>query len=230
MPLVAKVDGARLYFRWLGLSVSLLVPFISYLCMQVLYGSEQTRTRVEWGLVIHWLNLAALVFVVILMEKRPLRSIGLQRFRWWTLPLGAIAGIAIFASSPLIAKLNTVLGLTGDQGLYPFLLSLPVWLRALLVLTAGIFEEVLFRGYAIERLLEMTGSKWIAGFVTVTAFTLAHIPAVGFPHLLPVLIVSILVTLLYLWKRDLMVNVIAHIVIDGIPLLILPVLIQQGVQ
>jgi membrane protease YdiL (CAAX protease family) len=60
--------------------------------------------------------------------------------------------------------------------------------------------------------------------VTVVLFTLAHVPAVGFDHLLPVAIVSVFVTLLYLWRRDLILNMVAHATIDAIGLLLAPIL------
>lgn len=64
--------------------------------------------------------------------------------------------------------------------------------------------------------------------MTVALFTLAHIPAVGLAHLLPVFIVSMFVTLLYLWRRDLVVNVTALATIDGVALLLVPLLGHHG--
>jgi uncharacterized protein len=79
---------------------------------------------------------------------------------------------------------------------------------------------VLYRGYALERLTTIWRSKWAAAAVTVALFILAHLPVIGFAFLLPVAVVSVLVTLLYLWKRDLMV---AHSTVDGIALLLVPI-------
>ncbi len=42
------------------------------------------------------------------------------------------------------------------------------------------------------------------------------------------LAVSVLVTLLYLGKRNLVVNIVAHAVIDGIALLLLPAIARAG--
>jgi membrane protease YdiL (CAAX protease family) len=91
-------------------------------------------------------------------------------------------------------------------------------------LTAGVFEETLYRGYALERLTMIWGSKWAAAVVTVALFTLAHLPVVGIAHLLPVGIVSVFVTLLYLWRRDLILNMAAHATIDAIGLLLAPII------
>jgi uncharacterized protein len=100
---------------------------------------------------------------------------------------------------------------------------LPFILRLALVVTAGIFEEVLYRGYAIERLTTIWGSQWTAAVVTVALFILAHLPVIGFAHLPPVAVVGVLVTLLYLWRRDLILNMVAHATIDGIALLVVPI-------
>jgi len=63
-------------------------------------------------------------------------------------------------------------------------------------------------------------------------FTLAHIPARLLLNrdakLLPVFIVSVFVTLLYLWRRDLVINVVAHATIDGVGLLLAPLLGHGG--
>jgi uncharacterized protein len=58
--------------------------------------------------------------------------------------------------------------------------------------------------------------------VTVLCFVFAHVPAVGVNHILPVLVVSIFVTLLYLWRRDLVLNMVAHATIDAISILVVP--------
>jgi membrane protease YdiL (CAAX protease family) len=47
-------------------------------------------------------------------------------------------------------------------------------------------------------------------------------------HLAPIFVVSSLITLLYLWRRDLVVNMVAHATVDGIALLLAPALAHAG--
>jgi len=209
---------------YLGLVVALVLPYLTYLLVGGIFGKEQSVARVVIGMVVHWINLLAVLFVVLQLERQPLSSIGLRPWRWGTLFFGVLAGFVVLLSYPLIAMLNSRLGLTTDESLFRFLASLSFWIRLGVVLTAGFFEETLYRGYAFERITYLTGSKWLAGVVTLAAFTLMHIPAVGFVHLLPVFIVGLFVTLLYIWRRNLALNIVAHIVIDGIALLVLPAL------
>ena len=202
-----------------GLLLAFSGPLLAYALGQWIYGAEQSPGRVASGLVIHWINFAAVIAVVLYAEKRPLSSIGFRPMRWWTFPLGVAAGVVFTLLTGLIVS---AFKLGADAQLAVYLQSLPFITRVLLVVTAGVFEETLYRGYGIERLTSIFGNKWAAGVVTVALFTLAHAPAVGWSHLLPVCIVSIMVTLLYLWKRDLVVNMVAHSTVDAIALLVAP--------
>ncbi len=204
-----------------GLFVALIVPFLTFAAGRIVFGEEQSQARVVSGLVIHWVNLAALIAIVVFGERQPLASIGLRPIRWWTIPAGLFAGVAItFLSGTLVNALR----LSPDVQFVTYLQSLPFVTRLLLALTAGVFEETLYRGYALERLTMIWGNKWVAAVVTVALFTLAHLPVVGIAHLLPVGIVSVFVTLLYMWRRDLILNMAAHATIDAIGLLLAPLI------
>ena len=132
-----------------------------------------------------------------------------------------MAGIIIAIVSGLIAQ---GLRLRSDKHFVGFLQSLPLMVRVILVITAGVYEETLYRGYAIERLSRYFGGKWVAAVITVALFTCAHASAVGASQLAPIAIVAALVTLLYLWQRDLLLNMVAHATIDAFGLLIVPAL------
>lgn len=222
MPAEFPNPRAARWPTWVGLALAFLGPTLGYYALSLFFGLAETPTRLSFGLVIRWLNFAALVALVVVWERRPIASIGLRRFRWWTIPLGVAAGVAVVVATPLIVWLNRTLGLSSDQRLVALLFALAWPARAVVVLTAAVVEEALFRGYAFERLAELTGHRGAAAVVTFLAFTAAHIPAVGLPHLLPVGVVGALVTVLYLWRRDLVVNIVAHFVIDGIALLVVP--------
>ena len=204
-----------------GLFVALIVPFLTFAAGRIVFGEEQSQARIISGLVIHWVNLAVLIAIVVFGERRSLASIGLRPIRWWTIPAGLFAGVAI---TLLSGTLVTALRLSSDVQFVTYLQSLPFVTRLLLALTAGVFEETLYRGYALERLTMIWGSKWAAAVVTVTVFTLAHLPVVGIAHLLPVGIVSVFVTLLYLWRRDLILNMAAHATVDAMGLLLAPII------
>jgi membrane protease YdiL (CAAX protease family) len=202
-----------------GLGVALLSPLLTNSIVTHFVGQTQSRTLVIAGLAIHWITFALLLIIVIRWERQPVQSIGWRSPRWSTLLFGIVAGVAIAVLSGVASQL---LGLKSDTHFLAFLQSLPVVERVSLAITAGVFEEMLYRGYGIERLSQYLGGKWVAAALTLILFTLAHAPAFGAAQLAPVMIVSALVTLLYLWRRDLLLNMVAHSTIDAIGLLVIP--------
>lgn len=206
-----------------GLGVALLLPLLTNFVVTYVFGVTPNRTLVAVGLADHWAMFALLLVIVMRWEREPLQSIGWRSLRWYTLPLGVVAGVAIAIVSGFVSKR---LGLRSDTHFLAFLQSLPLAVRVALVITAGVFEETLYRGYGIERLSKYFGGKWVAAALTLVLFTLAHASAVGVAQLAPIVLISGLVTLLYLWRRDLLLNMVAHATIDAIGLLVVPAFVS----
>jgi len=91
----------------------------------------------------------------------------------------------------------------------------PFWYRFILVSRAAVVEEILFRGYAIERLQELTGSILSAAVISWLAFTAMHINSWGVVFLIYPGFHGVILTLLYVWRRNLSSNIIAHWVVDA---------------
>jgi membrane protease YdiL (CAAX protease family) len=217
MPQLQRSPVATL----VGLFIALLLPLLTSPVVTRFLGTEPSSALFTAGLVIHWIAFALLLVIVLLWENQPLQSIGWQTPRLTTLFVGIVAGIVITVVSSFVVRR---LRFTSDTHVLTFLQSLPVAIRVLLVITAGVFEETMYRGYGIERLSPYVGGKWVAAAITLALFTLAHAWAVGAAHLPPILIVGSLVTLLYLWRRNLLLNMVAHTTIDAIALLLVPAL------
>jgi len=206
------------------LFVALILPFLILLVFHLYYGAPRSVIRIEIGEAADWANFALLIAIVLFAERRSLGSIGLRQLRWWTFPLGVLAGFLITFVFPLAYALMAKLGLKANEAAVKELTSLPFSLRLIVVLTAAVVEETLFRAYPIERLTTILGNKWLAGLITIIFFTVAHVPFWGAAQMIPVFMVSVLITLLYLWKRDLVLNITAHFVVDGIGFLLGPLL------
>jgi len=91
----------------------------------------------------------------------------------------------------------------------------------LAVVRAGISEEVLYRGYALERLQSLTGSKWIAAATTLVLFAAFHYRQ-GLAGIFLALILGAVLTGFYLWKRNLTANMFGHFLVDFVPNVVLP--------
>ena len=166
--------------------------------------------------VFFWLVVAVLLAYVFLVERRPLASIGLRRPTWKSFAFGIPAGIVMVAGIVMIfAVVMPALHLKVNQGAMASLLHTPLWFRVLLVLRAAVFEEICYRGYAIERVQELSGSKIVAFLVSVVVFTYAHLGYWGWAQLIVPAFGGIVLGALYLWRRDLASNMIAHFIADG---------------
>ena len=174
----------------------------------------------EWLVV---LILAAIAFVI---QRQSRLVFGLRMFGWrdllWMLAAlvatGIIGGIATqFVRIP--ASTTADLHLLSD---------VTFSLRLGLVVTAGVCEEFMYRGFGIEELAGFTRNRWIAGLVSLILFTVAHSGLYGFTAalILPG-IAGAMITLLYLWRRNLPVCMLMHGIIDAIPLLIIPMVMAR---
>jgi membrane protease YdiL (CAAX protease family) len=162
---------------------------------------------------------AALLVLVVKGERLPLTSIGIRTDRiggslLWGIPFA----VACFAAVIACLAIYSVFGIHYGEG-QSISRTLPV--TGLAVLRAGISEEVLYRGYAIERLQGITGSKWIAAVVSLVLFAGFHFRQ-GFAGIGIAFVAGAVLTGLYLWKRDLIANMFAHFLVDFIPNVVLP--------
>jgi membrane protease YdiL (CAAX protease family) len=155
---------------------------------------------------------AALIWSALRSERTSLASIGLRRPTWHTVLLAA--GIFVVVQFVLPVITTPVLQFFGTAGVEAGVQRLatePAWLRLVMAVTGGAIEEMLYRGYATSRLVEMTGSRWRGGVVAALAFGLAHIPAWGSGFALAAdLPFGVVMTVVFLWRRDLAANIVAH--------------------
>ena len=94
----------------------------------------------------------------------------------------------------------------------------PMWLIALIALGAGISEECVFRAALIPLLERATGSTWLAAALSLAIFALAHARGWGPAQVLFAAAPGLVLTLFFVWKRDLGVVVIGHFLTDFIGL------------
>lgn len=169
----------------------------------------------EWGVTL--LVLAVLVF----WERETLAAIGIRWPGWrdWLAALGALFAIYVFL---VVIKLTLHLQISATQ--LQQVATLPIWLRILLSVTPAICEEILFRGYAITRLAPLVRGPWIAAIISSILFGLAHYGRYGFNAtlLLPG-VIGFGLAALYVWRRNLVVCMAVHFVIDGLAIVIAPI-------
>jgi uncharacterized protein len=168
-----------------------------------------------------WLYGMVVLAIALFWERRTLASIGLGRPTLASLGFG-IGGAMAMAGS-IIAGGFIVYGLLHQPEHEDAQMAAIVGSSALyavcLAVRAGVVEEILFRGLAIEQLSVLTGRRWPAAFLSTLVFVLSHALNFDWAQLVPVATVSIVVVGLYLWRHDLWANIIAHAAVDVVAVL-----------
>jgi membrane protease YdiL (CAAX protease family) len=166
--------------------------------------------------VLSGLAVGVLLFYVLRVERRPLSSIGFRRLGLRDILPAILAGILLVVGILVIySSVFPRFHLQMNTGMMNTLMASPFWYRFILVTRAAVAEETLFRGYPIERLEELTGSRLIAAVISWAAFTFVHLAAWGWPQLIVAGFGGVMLTVLYLWRRNLYSNIIAHWIADG---------------
>jgi uncharacterized protein len=167
------------------------------------------------GEAVYWAATCAIVLYVLFVERRPLASIGLSKPSWRSVVFGLLAAAAALLGAIFIyVVVLPAIGQQPNQAQLEKIQRMPVWFECMLLLRAPIFEEIFYRGFAISRLTEILRSRWLAAAISLAAFTLAHLSYWGWSALIPVAYEGAVLTALYLWRGDLVANMIAHFTTD----------------
>ncbi len=197
----------------LSLGMLAYVRFLNRAVRQVFGAGDDPQLihRIGSQLLSDWLIVGVLLAIVLFSEKLPLRSIGWKQFARRDLVLvGAIWAIAMAAA--VLSHGGGLAGTTPVEGIF----ALPIWFRALMLITASITEEVIYRGYPIERLTALTGNVWIAGAVTWIAFSATHVPFFGVRSVLVAQAPGALaITFLYIRTRSLPAVILVHFLLNA---------------
>lgn len=176
------------------------------------------------GEVFMWLLLLFIILWIYIVEKRTIASIGWKKMTVKSTFWGFGLGVLLFILFGVITMAIQAIGLELNQETAELIASQPFPFLMLIALRAGVVEEVLYRGYAFERIFDLTKSKFLAALVPVIIFALAHL-SWGIGHLVFVFFAGGLFMLVYISKRNLALIIIAHFVTDVIALLVLPLLL-----
>ena len=212
-----------------ALAVALIGPSLLMIASVRVLGSSPGIPLQILSESVMWGFLAFVLFVVVYLEKRPLSSIGFKKPDWQTVASGLLLWlIVMFVLAHVTNRIGNAVGHAGLEKGLAQLRAIPLWFRVVLAITAGIVEETLYRGYAVERLASLTGRDWLGGLIAAIVFGVAHIPAWGVGFSLAVdLPFGLLMTAFYLWRRDLLANIIAHTTGLLVGLIWLPPVIQN---
>jgi membrane protease YdiL (CAAX protease family) len=167
------------------------------------------------SIVVNALAVATLLAYLVVVERRRLASIGLRRpsardLEWALYLFGICMAwqwvvMTFFPSPP-------------SQGTES-ITSMPVVVVLALVVSSAVFEEILYRGYPIERLAELTGRAWFAFALTIPLFIAPHVVFFGVQWIWTAGVGAVAIYVLYARTRNLVATMILHLALN-LPILI----------
>ncbi|MBS0274493.1 MAG: CPBP family intramembrane metalloprotease [Proteobacteria bacterium] len=174
------------------------------------------------GEVLWWALFILILAYTLAIERKPLSSIGFRKPRLTDIVFAVAFAVAGVAGIGLIFGLVLpALHLTLTQKLSA-IYQAPFWFRVLLVTRAAFVEETAFRGYGFERIAELSGSKLLAALVTFALFTLGHYSGGGWAQVIIAAWGGVMLTVLYVWRRNVWASIVCHWLIDGAGFLLMP--------
>jgi len=190
-------------------------------------GNSPSLVAGVLGQVALWLLCAVVLCIVVCWEKKPLSSLWLKPFQWRSLVwAGVLMTGSITLFFPMTEWARRKLGLPGYTPGMETALAFPMWLRIVAVLTAGVVEETLFRGYAVTRLAQLSRSPLLAISLSSVVFAALHFPVWGAGPSVAFFIGGLATTAFFVWRRDLLAMILAHVAIDMWGLVITPAFSQ----
>jgi uncharacterized protein len=209
MPNEPRLQSKVSTATWIGLFISLFGMLIIRQTVSYFWPTL-TFTAAIWKESLIWLSAAALLVLVRRGEGLPLRSIGIGTSRWWKSILwGLILTVLCALVGFALAHLTHYGHGTGSAAFD----KLPLWLITLIVLRAGVVEELFYRGYAIERLQALGLGQFASAAIPLVIFAVAHWTG-GWANIVIALALGAILAGFYLWRRDLIANMIGHGLVD----------------
>ena len=176
-----------------------------------------------WSRLAIW-TLASTVLAIAVVSYSDWRTnLGLMSSGWQSMPAALIAMVLTLAAWLAIQLLQRALGggTVIDTDSFKTLAATPFAYRVFLVLTAGVTEEVLYRGYGIGIGKLLLGGMPIALALSLFIFVAAHFRW-GMSHLLSVLWAGAVLSVLFAVTNSLLACIVVHILVDAVGLLLAP--------
>lgn len=202
-------SGAGKATTWIGLGLSLCSMLIIRQAFRAVTPEPGTALTLAREACM-FANAGLLVWLVRKREGLPLTSIGIGTSPLWkSLAWGVVIAIACIVPAAVLVKLTGY----GHGAASQAFAKLPVWVVCIVVLRAGVVEELFYRGYAIERLRAVGAGRIASWAIPLAIFSAAHWTG-GAANILIALVLGGILTAFYLWRQDLVSNMFGHFLVD----------------
>ena len=168
--------------------------------------------------------MALVVFVVWLLFKRPLADLGFKQIInvtavWWLVVMFILLYV-IDTGIAITSKENLEKTFSAKNSKTPFMPTkrheLPLYF--LMCFSAGVFEEIIFRGFLVTYCLYLFSGlndpEFWAVIIPAAVFSIAHYYQ-GKKAVLKIFILSILFGFIFIWSASLLLVMLLHFLVDA---------------
>ena len=204
----------------MALAGPFLVQFV--LAPLIMQSPLRPTTAVLLGQAMLWLLAGTVIAITRGWERKPWFWLGIRPISWPMVLLAGVLGVVLCAAVPaLTAAVNRLMPPSAGGTVDSVAGSAPAWLLLIMLLTASVTEELLFRAYPIEHLARLTGSRWPGALLSLATFVAIHLQGWNLGHVIGVVLpLGAVMTGLYLWQRNLVFMIITHFFLD-LPILLI---------
>mgnify|MGYP000456692627 CR=1 FL=1 len=208
----------------LGLAMAFFgPPLIIYIASQLGPEVYTNMFLVKKELLIFGVT-GLLILLIYKGEEMDLKSIGLHGRHWGkSICSGIILSLVLLAAVILTALALSIWDIPVGGGEVHKYKDITLWTWTLIVLRAGVVEEICYRGYIMERLEKWNGNWYIFFLLPVLVFAVLHY-AQGIAGIAISFVAGMILAYWYWKKRDLKANIMAHFLVDLTPNVLLPLL------
>lgn len=183
----------------------------------------------EFNILIGILGLWLITFSLIIFDKKILKNKedkALVKFKKITIKeaiISLVLGLVLSLLVPVFTFIvSTLIPLSNDD--INTITNLNILVIIFSIFTAAVAEEIIYRGFVYEILLQIKVNKYFAVFISLIGFTLIHINNWSINHILGVVIpLGLILNIIYIKKRNLIFNIIIHFIINS-PLILFAIL------
>ncbi len=210
-----------IYYLSLLLIVSVMMPLLAIKSSKTLVHMLKTRPEIKssfyiQGIVIQWL-LTTAVLLGMWFKADSWSQIGFTGDRWW-LWLALIAAMVLIS---LVFNHSAQLSVSGQSRIHKLYGHVAHYLPTnkaqyrwgvVLSITAGVCEEIVYRGFVFWRLSFSMGMV-PAVLLTNLVFAFSHY-STGLKNAVLSFVLGVVFSILYLYTGDLWLSIICHVAID----------------
>jgi len=215
------------HFTKLGLVIAFFGASLVLIPFQIFVPDPLTNSIVIVRELLLFLVTGLLVLIVLKGDKLGLNSIGLHNRDWgksilWRILLIVMFYVLVAGCLGVFKLVGISVGNRGNK--YD---NISPRVTSLMMLRAGVMEEVLYCGHIMQRLNKISNNWMFYLLVPSIIFGLLHYSQ-GIGGIIIATLSGVLFSLFYWKKRDLKINIFAHFMADIIPNVLIPIIAENN--